>query len=60
MRKIMKTMLLLGCSLFIVTLILAVQPAQAAKERNEIVIGTHLSLSGVQAAVVISHPARAG
>ena len=53
MRKIMKTMLLLGCSLFIVTLILAVQPAQAAKEKKEILIGTHLSLSGVQAAVVI-------
>ncbi len=52
MRRMMKTMLWFGCLCFAVSLILGVQPAQAAKSKKEIVIGTHLSLSGVQAAVV--------
>ncbi len=50
MRRTIETMLWLGSLCFLVSLMLAVQPAQAAKD--EIVVGTHLSLSGVQAAVV--------
>jgi branched-chain amino acid transport system substrate-binding protein len=46
-------MLWLGSVCFVVALVLAVQPAHAAKERREIVIGAPLSLSGVQAAVVM-------
>jgi branched-chain amino acid transport system substrate-binding protein len=48
-----QTMLWLGCLCFVTSLALAVQAAQAAQDRKEIVIGTHLSLSGVQAATVI-------
>jgi branched-chain amino acid transport system substrate-binding protein len=51
MRRTMKTMPWLGVVCFMVALMIAVQPAQAAKK--EILIGTHLSLSGVQAAVVM-------
>ena len=51
MRRTIKTVLWLGSLCFAVSLILAVQPVHAAK--NEIVIGAPLSLSGVQAAVVM-------
>ena len=53
MRRMMKIMLWLGSLCLVVSLILAVQPVQAAQDKKEIVIGTHLSLSGVQAAVVM-------
>jgi len=51
MRRIIETVLWLGCLCFVLSLFLAVQPARAAKD--EILVGAHLSLSGVQAAVVM-------
>jgi len=52
MNKRYKLLIYLICFCFLASLFLAIQPA-SAKKRKEIVIGTHLSLSGVQAAVVI-------
>ena len=52
MSKKFNIVICLICFCFTVCLLFAIQPA-FAKKRSEIVIGTHLSLSGVQAAVVI-------
>jgi branched-chain amino acid transport system substrate-binding protein len=54
MRRMTKAASWFVCICFLVLLVIwGVQPAQAAAEKKEILIGTHLSLSGVQAAVVM-------